>query len=134
MRRLVSSETRRPVWTASRSRAWSRRPEAFLATLSGARQASTRRTYGRVLRWIVTEFGSDLDPEMHAERFAAWFTARWGERSPSTWNVSLDAIRSAAAYWLRNGWITADPSRMLARRKPRPDRSHWGSWGSCPPC
>ena len=100
-----------------------RAAEAFLATLSGAEQVSTRRTYGRVLRWIVTEFGSNSDPEMHAERFAAWFTARWGERSPSTWNVSLDAIRSAAAYWLRNGWITADPSRMLARRKPRPDRS-----------
>jgi integrase len=25
-------------------------------------------------------------------------------------------------YWQRQGWITADPSRMLRRRKPRPDR------------
>jgi hypothetical protein len=32
-----------------------------------------------------------IDPE----RFAAWFTAQWADRSPSTWNVSLDAIRSA---------------------------------------
>ena len=36
--------------------------------------------------------------------------------------MSLDAIRSAAAYWQRQGWIAADPSRMLVRRKPRPDR------------
>jgi integrase/recombinase XerC/integrase/recombinase XerD len=97
--------------------------DAYLATLSGAEQASTRRTYGRVLRWIVTEFGSDFAPDIDAERFAAWFGARWGDRAPSTWNVSLDAIRSATAYWQRQGWITADPSRMLRRRKPRPDRA-----------
>src|SRR5580704_1809990 len=96
--------------------------DAYLATLSGSEQASTRRTYGRILRWIVAEFGSDIAPDIDAERFAGWFGARWGDRAPSTWNVSLDAIRSAAAYWQRQGWITADPSRMLRRRKPRPDR------------
>jgi len=100
-----------------------RAAEAYLATLSGAEQASTRRTYGRILRWVVTEFGAEADLDINAERFAARFTARWGERSPSTWNVSLGAIRSAAAYWLRNSWIAADPSRMLKRRKPRPDRA-----------
>jgi len=96
--------------------------DAYLATLSGSEQASTRRAYGRVLGWIVTEFGSRSAPDIDAERLAAWFGARWGDRAPSTWNVSLDAIRSAAAYWRRQGWITADPSRMLRRRKPRPDR------------
>jgi integrase/recombinase XerC/integrase/recombinase XerD len=97
--------------------------DAYLATLSGAEQASTRRTYGRILRWVVTEFGAAAAPDIDARRFAGWFTAQWGERSPSTWNVSLDAVRSAAAYWLAQGWITADPSRMLTRRKPRPDRA-----------
>ena len=29
----------------------------------------------------------------------------------------------AAAYWGQQGWIAADPSRMLRRRRPRPDRS-----------
>jgi integrase len=98
--------------------------DAYLATLRGAEQASTRRTYGRILRWVVTEFGAAADPgEISTERFAAWFTAQWAERAPSTWNVALDAIRSAAAYWQRQSWIGADPSRMLQRRKPRPDRS-----------
>jgi integrase len=97
--------------------------DAYLATLSGAEQASTRRTYGRILRRIVTEFGSDAAPDIDPERFAAWFTAQWADRSPSTWNVSLDAIRSAATWWMQQGWITADPSRMLKRRKPRPDRA-----------
>jgi integrase len=96
---------------------------AYLATLRGAEHASTRRTYGRILRRIVTEFGSDATPGIDPERFAAWFTAQWADRSPSTWNVSLDAIRSAAAWWQQQGWITADPSRMLKRRKPRPDRA-----------
>jgi len=97
--------------------------DAYLATLRGAEHASTRRTYGRILRWIVTEFGSDTAPDIDPERFTAWFTAQWASRAPSTWNVSLDAIRSAAAWWMQQGWITADPSRMLKRRKPRPDRT-----------
>src|SRR6266566_8961399 len=97
--------------------------DAYLATLHGAEHASTRRTYGRILRWIVTEFGSDAAPDIDPERFAAWFTAQWADRSPSTWNVSLDAVRSAAAWWMQQGWITADPSWMLKRRKPRPDRT-----------
>jgi len=97
--------------------------DAYLATLRGAEHASTRRTYGRILRWIVTEFGGDTPPDIDPERFAAWFAERWASRSPSTWNVSLDAIRSAAAWWMQRGWITADPSRMLKRRTPRPDRT-----------
>jgi integrase/recombinase XerC/integrase/recombinase XerD len=36
---------------------------------------------------------------------------------------ALDAVRSAAAYWQRQGWLAADFSRQLERRKPRPDRS-----------
>ncbi len=58
--------------------------EAYLATLGGAEQASTRRIYGRVLRWIAAEFSSESAPGIDAERFAAWFGAQWGERAPST--------------------------------------------------
>jgi integrase len=97
---------------------------AYLATLRAAEQGNTRRVYGRILRRAAAEFGSGtpLD-EISAERFAEWFGAQWGERAPSTWNVSLDAVRSAVAYWQRQGWIAADPSRILVRRKPRPDRA-----------
>jgi len=97
--------------------------EAYLVTLGGAEQASTRRTYGRILRRAVAEFGPETAPgEVDAERFAEWFGSQWAGRAPSTWNVSLDAIRSAAAYWQRQGWLAADFSRMLVRRRPRPDR------------
>ena len=97
--------------------------DAYLATLRGAEHASTRRTYGRILRRVVTEFGVGPPPGIDAGRLAAWFGAQWGGGAPSTWNVSLVAIRSAATYWQRQGWITADPSRMLKRRKPRPDHA-----------
>lgn len=100
-----------------------RAADAYLATLGGAEHASTRRTYGRILRRITAEFGASASPGIDAGRFSAWFTATWAGRAPSTWNVSLDAIRSAAAYWQQQGWAAADPSRMLVRRKPRPDRS-----------
>ena len=98
--------------------------DAYLATLLGAEHASTRRTYGRILRRVVTEFGAEtvLD-RIGAARFAEWFGSQWDGRSPSTWNVSLDAVRSAVTYWQRQGWLAADFSRMLVRRRPRPDRA-----------
>ena len=59
--------------------------DAYLSTLRGSEHASTRRTYGRVLRWVVTEFGAGTDPAgIDPERFAAWFGQQWGERAPST--------------------------------------------------
>ena len=98
--------------------------DAYLATLAGAEKASTRRKYGQFLRRALNEFGegTTLD-EIGAEAFAAWFGSQWADRAPATWNLSLDAIRSAAEYWHRQGWLAADPSRLLERRKPRPDRS-----------
>ena len=98
--------------------------DAYLATLAGAEQQNTRRAYSGVLRRMAAEFGTGSVPdEISAEQFAAWFGQQWGERAPSTWNVSLDAVRSAAIYWQRQGWLAADPSRMLVRRKPRADHS-----------
>jgi site-specific recombinase XerD len=98
--------------------------DAYLATLSGPEQESTRRQYGRILRRVGDAFGRETAADgISAGRFAEWFTAQWGERAPSTWNVSLDAVRSAAAYWQRQGWVVGDPARLLTRRRPRADRS-----------
>jgi integrase len=101
-----------------------RAADAYLATLGVAEQANTRRQYGRILRRLVAEFGEGTAPAaIDPERFAGWFGSQWAQRSPSTWNVSLDAFRSASAYWQRQGWLAADFTRLLERRKPRPDRS-----------
>ena len=98
--------------------------DAYLATLGGAEQTATHRAYAKVLRRVVEHFGPDTDlNEISAESFAEWFRGEWEGSAPSTWNASLAAVKSAVAYWQAQGWVVADPARMLTRRKPRPDRS-----------
>lgn len=46
------------------------------------------------------------------EEFAAWFSARWGERSPSTWNVALDAVARRVTYGLTCGRVLAQPGGL----------------------
>jgi integrase len=53
---------------------------------------------------------------------AAWFTAQWGGRAASTWNVALDALRAAGRYWEDQGWISAPLTLRLSRRKLPADR------------
>jgi integrase/recombinase XerC/integrase/recombinase XerD len=97
---------------------------AYLATLVGEESRGTRRTYSTPLRALVAEYGAATGADLLAEReFAAWFTNRWGGKSPSTWNVSLDAHRSAFRYWRDQGWLTGDPSALLRRRGRAPDRT-----------
>jgi hypothetical protein len=61
----------------------SQAPEAYLGTLGGTEQASTRRTYGRILRQVVAEFGAETAPDqVDAERFAKWFGSQWADRAP----------------------------------------------------
>src|SRR5260370_9451733 len=72
----------------------------------------------------MAEFGSEPDAAtLQARSVAAWFTQRWGQRSPSRWNSALDALRSASRYWADQGWISEDPVRLLRRRRKAPDRS-----------
>jgi integrase len=98
--------------------------DAYLLTLAGAESAGTRRTYSVPLRALLAEFGGDEDVDtVSSKRLAAWFTSRWGQRSPSTWNVALDAVRSATRYWRDQGWLADDPTVLLRRRRKAPDRS-----------
>jgi integrase len=96
---------------------------AYLATMTGPESRGTRRVYTGPLRALVARFGectdvTALDPADVAE----WFGERWGGAKPSTWNVALNALRSAAMCWIEQGWVTADPTGMLRRRKTAPDR------------
>jgi integrase len=98
--------------------------DAYLATLGGAEQAATRRQYGKVLSRVVAHFGPDADlGTVDAESFAEWFRSKWQDSAPSTWNSSLAAVKGAVSYWQRQGWIAADPTGRLVRRRQRPDRS-----------
>lgn len=98
---------------------------AFLDTLE---DPGTRRNYAGTLRAWAARFGSDAplvtlgDPDV-AGAVAAWFTDRWGAAAPATFNRNLDTLRSAVRYWVEQGWLAADPTSGLRRRRRAVDRT-----------
>jgi site-specific recombinase XerD len=104
---------------------------AYLATLSGPEQRNTQRAYRSTLRALAAEFAppgtrfevAELDDEGNIDRLTAWFTARWSGLAAATFNRHLDALRSAAAFWAGQGWLTTDPARRLRRRGRASDRT-----------
>ena len=99
--------------------------DAYLATLRGAEQASTRRTYGRVLRRVAAEFGGDVTARTRsAPSGSPRGSARSGRagrrrRGTSRWTPSGPPRRTGSG---RAG--SPPTSRGCSqRRKPRPDRS-----------
>jgi integrase/recombinase XerD len=61
--------------------------------------------------WLTTELVND------------WFRARYASVAPATWNPELATLRSAVAWWRAHGWMAADATTRLARRRERPDRT-----------
>jgi integrase len=102
----------------------------YLATLDHPETAGTRRVYAGTLRALQAALGADrliadLAEPAAAEQLAAWFTGRWGQRAPATFNRNLDALRAALGYWRDQRWLdpAADPTRSLRRRGRAPDRT-----------
>jgi site-specific recombinase XerD len=80
-------------------------------------EKGTRVTYAETLaRLLAAAVGTALVTEAGQQAYAA-VMARWDDRAPATWNKHLAALRSFAAYAIRQEWITEDPSRHLERRK-----------------
>jgi integrase/recombinase XerC/integrase/recombinase XerD len=104
---------------------------AYLATLSGPEQRNTQRAYRSTLRALAAELAppgamftvAELDDEGNVDRLTEWFTGKWSGRAAATFNRHLDALRSAAAFWISQGWLTTDPARRLRRRGRAPDRT-----------
>ena len=93
------------------------------------RQRQRSRRQGRGLRRPAAE-------RERPTRFAAWFGQQWGERAPSRWNVALDAVRSAAAYW--SGRAGSPPTRHgcscgASRGQTAPGRYPAPTSSSCSP-
>jgi integrase len=99
--------------------------EAFLGTLDHPESQGTLRVYASTLRALRAEFGDATDTgTLEPRQVAAWFTVRWGQAAPATWNRNLDAIRSAQRYWQDQQWMTAtDLTSALRRRQRGADRS-----------
>jgi integrase len=85
---------------------------------------STRRVYRSSLLTLVEGLGPTSPlRELAAPTVAAWFRARYGHASPATWNRELATLRSAAAWWRRQGWLAGELTGGLARRRETIDRT-----------
>jgi integrase/recombinase XerC/integrase/recombinase XerD len=96
---------------------------AYLATLDHPETAGTHRVYARPLGELSRQFGQDADvASLDPHAVAEWFTGRWGDLAPSTWNTARTALASAGNYWTEQGWVSISPASLLRRRKTPPDR------------
>jgi site-specific recombinase XerD len=93
--------------------------EAFFSDRDIA--SATRRTYGATYRALLETFGSEAAlGELTPARLHRWFTTRWGQSAPATWNARLTALRAFIGYCQRQGWLTRDPTSAFEhRRMPR---------------
>ena len=97
--------------------------DAYLATINHPESKGTHRVYAQVLSALLARFGEAAGvAELAPQAVAEWFTGQWGTVAPSTWNVRRAALRSAAGWWAKQGWVTTDPAGMIGRRKTAPDR------------
>jgi integrase/recombinase XerC/integrase/recombinase XerD len=101
---------------------------AIAAFLRAVPNPNTAKSYGIVLRALQAELGAGmpvaaLDDEVVVDRLAAWFAGRWDSAAAATANARLDGLRSPAAWWRAQGWITGDPVRRIRRRPRTPDRT-----------
>lgn len=85
---------------------------------------NSRRVYTASLSTLGRSFGSDqrLDT-LDADAVTSWFSARYAAAAPATWNRELATLRSAMRWWVRQGWLEADPTVSLQRRREHPDRT-----------
>ncbi len=98
---------------------------AYLVTLSGPEQRNTQRAYRSTPRVLAAEsrrVPCSRSPTSAARRtpncWTEWFTARWSGRAAATFNRHLDAIRSAASFWIGQGWLARRPvPRLLPRHR-----------------
>jgi integrase/recombinase XerD len=111
----LSSHFRAPVSVAAAV-------EAFVDHADLA--ATSRRVYGASLATFAAGVGAEMPlTGLDGATVAGWFTVRYHDVAPATWNRELATLRSAITWWVSQGWAAADPTAGLARRREHPDRT-----------
>jgi site-specific recombinase XerD len=96
--------------------------DAFLEQHDLAR--STRRIYRASLASLVAGLGPETAVgELSGPMLAGWFRGRYAAAAPATWNRELATLRAVVGWWRRRGWLTADPTDGLERRRQPVDRT-----------
>ena len=83
---------------------------------------------GRVYRAALASLVAELGPatpvgKLSALRLTEWFRARYAGAAPATWNRELATLRAAVGWWRHRGWLIADLTGELERRRERVDRT-----------
>jgi integrase/recombinase XerC/integrase/recombinase XerD len=73
--------------------------DAFTVHYVAGLAPKTRAAYGATLAAFTAGFGEQDVYQVDPDAVAAWFRARWGERSAQTWNQNRAALKSAAGWW-----------------------------------
>jgi site-specific recombinase XerD len=85
---------------------------------------STRRVYRASFASLVAGLGpATAVGKLSGPTLASWFHRRYAATAPATWNRELATLRAAVAWWRRCGWLAADPTDGLERRRERVDRT-----------
>jgi integrase/recombinase XerC/integrase/recombinase XerD len=96
--------------------------DAFLDQHHLAR--STRRVYAASLASLVAGLGpATAVGDLSGPTLADWFRGRYATAAPATWNRELATLRAAVARWRHRGWLAADLTGELDRRRERIDRT-----------
>jgi site-specific recombinase XerD len=94
--------------------------EAFLDTADLA--DATRRVYSASLAAFALGAGHDsILADLQPAAVDGWFADRYRHAAPATWNRELATLRSAIAWWTKQGWLDTYPTATLERRREHPD-------------
>ena len=95
---------------------------AVRAWLKTSETPNSEATRAKAVLPLAEHFGHDTAlADLDAGDIAEWFSQKWGESAPATWNNRLSSVRTLARYWSRRGWTgkESDLAGELDSRKAR---------------
>lgn len=96
--------------------------DAFLAR--GDLAASSRRSYAQTLSRLAADVGADRAiATLDADALDVAMQAAWPACAPATWNRHVATARSFVAFCRRRGWLAADVTVGVDRRREPADRT-----------
>jgi len=96
----------------------------YLRELDRPESRGTHRQYAATLARLERRLGADADlGAIPAADVTGWLEESFAGRTPATYNRAIDVMRGAWAWWILQGWASADPTAAMRRRTIAPDRS-----------
>ena len=82
---------------------------AVRAWLKTSETPNSEATRAKAVLPLAEHFGHDTAlADLDAGDIAEWFSQKWGESAPATWNNRLSSIRTMGRYWEDRRWLPRD--------------------------